>query len=256
MPGAPAFPPFDYTRFQWCRAPDDPHLLRREAFGGEAIEDFFHRFNHGEQTLFLGLRLTLHAPVTPSDLVARAREAWTRLRHEVPLVATKLTYNAAGNTLITYREAAAALDVTDWACRTVRLSQVADLDELRFALSTVTIPDEDGNLTLLYVLPGGSETSCSLLIQTSHVPFDGGGIKVLGNKLLALLAAGLADGAGAPPPLQWGDEGKNLLPCVTEILAPDEEREGERYTHTLMEVLGDIGAALPVRTAPLSAVAD
>ncbi|KAF8515738.1 hypothetical protein JB92DRAFT_3142760 [Gautieria morchelliformis] len=242
---APAIPPFDYSRFQWRQSPDDTNVFLREAFGGEVIEDFFSRFNHGEQTLYLGLHVTLHSAISPSNFLSQAREAWKALRHQVPLVAVKIAYDAAGNTLMTYRQAASSQEVADWAHRTVRLSnEPQGLDQLRYELSKVQIPDEHGTLTLLYILPGSSETSYSLLLHTSHVPFDGGGIKVLGNKLLALLAARLTDG-GAAPPLHWGEEGKNLLPCVTEILGPDEDREGERYTQTLTEVLGDIRAALP-----------
>jgi 15-O-acetyltransferase Tri3 len=244
--GAPAIPPFDYSRFQWRQSPDDTNLYLREAFGGEVIEDFFSRFNHGEQTLYLGLHVTLHNAISPGDFLSQAREAWKALRHQVPTVAAKIAYDAAGNTLLTYRQAASSQEITDWANRTARLSnEPQGLDQLRYELSKVQIPDENGTLTLLYILPGTSETSYSLLLHTSHVPFDGGGIKVLGNKLLALLAQYLADG-GKSPALHWGEEGKNLLPCVTEILGPDEDREGDKYTQTLTEVLGDIGAALPV----------
>ncbi|KAF8583566.1 hypothetical protein K439DRAFT_1653435 [Ramaria rubella] len=238
-----SFPPFDFSRFQWRPSPEDHRLYIREAAGGEALEDIWNRFNHGEHTLFFGLYLTFSTPIDPLSLLLHARNAWARLRFEVPTIASQTSYNAAGNPLLTYRQALSDQEVDDWTKRTVHLSNnKKGLDHLRYELSRVHLPDENGDQTFLYILPGADDNTHTLLLHTSHTPFDGGGVKILMNKFLSLLAQDLS-GDQKPPSLLWGTEAQNLLPSISEVWGPEESRNSEEYMSTLGAVLGDLGAA-------------
>jgi 15-O-acetyltransferase Tri3 len=242
-----ADPPYDYPRFQWRKSPDDANLYLREAAGGEAFEEFMCRVNHGSEILFIGLEVTLHKAISLEQFISQARDAWAALRFEIPTLATNIVFDAAaGTTLLTYRQAASNQEAASWAKRTVSLSTgPQDLDQLRYDLGTKRMPDENGDPTLLYILAGTSETSYSLLIHCSHTILDGAGLKILTNKFLALLTEHLTD-AGKRPLLKWGTEGENLLPCVSEVLGPDEVKEGDGYAQTLAGLMGDLVTAMPV----------
>ncbi|GBE83323.1 hypothetical protein SCP_0503710 [Sparassis crispa] len=240
------FPPFDFGRYVWRASPDDASHWKREAGGGEYIDDVFHTKNHGEQFLFLALKATLSKPVPTTELVARARDAWSALRFSTPTVAAHTEHDAAGTSLITYRTAKDATEVHDWAARTVRLVEgTPDLDDLRFELGKLMIPEQSGDQTFLYIV-ARSDTSYDFLLRTSHVTFDGAGIKIVLTLVLTKLALYLSDPAlVAKEKFEWGAEAKNLLPCISEILGPTEKREGETYTRCLSNMLGDLGGAMP-----------
>ncbi|KAL6304751.1 hypothetical protein BKA93DRAFT_261703 [Sparassis latifolia] len=242
---APAFPPFDFGRYVWRASPDDASYWKREAGGGEYIEDVFHNINHGEQFLFLALKATLSKPVPTTELVARARDAWSAVRFSTPIIAVHSEHDAAGTSLITYRTAKDTTEVHDWAERTVRLVEgTPDLDELRFELGKKAIPETNGDQTFLYIV-ARSDTSYDFVFYTSHVPFDGAGIKIVLTLVLTKLALYLSDPALAQEKFEWGTESKNLLPCISEVLGPTEERSGETYTRCLSNMLGDLGSAMP-----------
>ncbi|KAF8501357.1 hypothetical protein JB92DRAFT_3084380 [Gautieria morchelliformis] len=218
-----ADPPYDYSRFQLRKSPDDPNRYRREASGGEVFEDVMNRFNHGSETLFFALQVTLHNAISLEKFTSQARHAWAALRFETPTLAANIAYDAAGTTLLTYRQAASNQEATSWAQRTVRLSiEHQNLDQLRYDLGAKHIPDENDDV------PPGHVSSCSLLIHSCHTTLDGAGLKTLANKFLVLLAVHLTD-EGRRPLLKWGTKAENLLPCVSEALGPNEHREGAGY---------------------------
>ncbi|EIW75253.1 hypothetical protein CONPUDRAFT_77494 [Coniophora puteana RWD-64-598 SS2] len=260
---------FDYSRFSWRQpCPDAPGYFEREAFAAEMILDTWHRFAHGEQTLFLGVDLSL--PSSPSHTLSAAefidavRSAWSALRFDVPTVASHTSYTCdTVHPLVTYQSAASASDVATWAKRTVRgrgdirgLETVRTLDELRYEVAKRTIPEITGDQTFIYVLDkpsspsqGGKDRSAEygLLLHTSHVPFDGAGTKILMTLLLRHLAAVL-DGRCDPEAwrsLAWGEEGANLLPSVPDSLGPTEEKSGPVYEETLKETMKDYAEWFP-----------
>ncbi|KAF8581965.1 hypothetical protein K439DRAFT_1653936 [Ramaria rubella] len=238
-------PPLDYTRFQWRPSPDDCRLYIREAAGGEAIEDVWNRFKNGEQTLFFGLDLRLQQGIHSQSLLSHGRTAWAQLRFAVPTVAARTAYDTAGNTLITYRAAESESEVDAWAKRTLRLSEdTRGLDHVRYELGKVHIPEENGDQTFLYIVPGADEKTYSLLLHTSHIPFDGAGSQILMNKFLIFLSHAIA-GDIESSTLNWGTEAKNLLPSVSEVLGPEELRDGEQFMNTLGSIMGELGAAMP-----------
>jgi hypothetical protein len=244
-----SFPPVDYSRYVWRESKDEKGYFIREAGGGEAIEDIWNRFSHGEQNLFLGVNVSLRTPISSvHDFVDLVHKAWVALRFSVPTVAAHTEHDNQDNPLITYRVATGQDDASEWAKRTVRLKETStSLDELRFELSQSPMPEPNKDQTFLYVVPR-SATFVDFLLLTSHVPFDGAGVKIIFSKLLKILSEYISNPSLATSQsFAWGTEDKNLLPFVTEILAPGEDREGPRYTETLGGVMGDLASAMPVR---------
>ncbi|EIM79595.1 uncharacterized protein STEHIDRAFT_143167 [Stereum hirsutum FP-91666 SS1] len=243
---APAFPPVDFSRYVWRTSPEDPMYYIREAAGGEVIEDVWNRFNHGEQTLFIGVDTTIDSSPSSSKLLDACRNAWVALRFTIPTIAAHTEQDAVGNTLITYRVANDSAEASSWAERTVRLHETTDdLDEIRYKIGKIHIPDENGDQTFLYVVPR-SNSSVSFLLHTAHTPFDGAGAKALFSRFFRLLSTELDNSlASSNKALAWGSEGAKLTPVASEILGPNEQREGEGYQKTLGNVMSDLGSAMP-----------
>lgn len=210
----------------------------REAAGGEVIEDVWNQFNHGEQTLFLAVDTTFSAPLSKVDLLETCRNAWIALRFDLPIIAAHTDHDESGNTLITYRLVEEYAHAYSWATTTLLLYESDEtLDETRYRVGQIPLPNSRGEQTFLYVIPR-REASVSFLLHTSHVPFDGAGIKVIFSRFLRFLSKDM-DGSIASHNklLPWGTEGANLTPVALEVLVPDEAREGEEYRRTLERVL-------------------
>ncbi|KAI0068647.1 hypothetical protein BV25DRAFT_20689 [Artomyces pyxidatus] len=241
MSGVDITAPVDWSKYKWRASPDDPTHYSREAAGSEVIEDVWHRFVHGEQFLFHGTNLTFNAAISPEDLLAHTRKAWVALRFTNPLIGAHTEYTEANVPLITYRSEADVQKVEAWAQRTVKLaSNVKDIDELRFELSKVTLPDSNQDQTFVHILQY-SETKYGFLLHTSHIPFDGSGVNIIINSLLAKIARSLG---GKEETFQWGTEAVNL-PLVSHDLI--EVKEDSEFHETLGSVLGDLATHIPKR---------
>jgi hypothetical protein len=227
--------PVDYPKYIWRESKDDKGYFIREAAGCEAISGLLNRFVDGEGNIYLGVSVSFKASVPTIDVfLSLIRSAWVTLRFSVPTVAAHKEHDSQGSPLITYRVANSHEDALQWARRTVRLRETsASLDGLRFELSKSPIPEVNKDQTFLYVVPR-SQTSTDFLLCTSHVPFDGAGIKIVFSKFLETLSEYISSPSLATSQIfAWGTEGKNLLPAITEILAPGEDCKGPRYIQTL-----------------------
>jgi len=206
----------------------------REAAGGETTEDVWHRLNNLEQVLFLGIKASFSNPIRVDTLLEYARSAWAAMRFEVPIIALSTTTDAAGRSIMTYRVPKGVEGVRAWAGRTIRLvDRAPDLDDYRFSIALMPIPDEHGDQTFIHIIHR-SDTEYDFLLHTSHVPFDGSGIKIVMREFFERLARKISDPSSVSEHrCQWGTETSNLLPAVTEVLGPDEPRSGEKYDQTL-----------------------
>lgn len=229
-----AFPPMDYSRFDW-KTPkaDDPSYYWREALGGEVFQDVCNQ-NHGEQNLFLGVQVTFTNPISAPDLIARARDAWEALRFDIPTIAATTERDSEGDTFISYRLAKDSAQVKEWSKRTVRLHEGAkDLDEVRYIVGQRRIPEENGDQTFLWIHPKSS-TSYGILLHTHHTPFDGGGVQILMNTFLARLSKLIINPSLATTDsLAWGEEHKNLTLPTSAILNSTEQSQGPLYDQSL-----------------------
>lgn len=241
-------PSVDKTRYIWHSSPHDDTYYVREAWGSEVIEDIWNRYNHAEQNLFLGVNITLSKPVTTSELLERARDAWMAVRFSTPIIAAHTEQDKADNTLITYRLATDAADAQAWARRTIRFHEIhKDLDELRFEIGQKPTPEENGDQTFIYFV-SRSDTSYGVLMHTSHVPFDGAGTKIIMNRFLNKLAQYIAEPSlTTTEKFAWGTEAVKLPPAAGQILGQNEAAEGSDYAATLTAIMTDLGAAMPVR---------
>lgn len=169
-----------------------------------------------------------------------------------------------------YSPATSAADVTAWAQSTVQLREEPaeqNLDVLREHVGAGILPSADLQLqTFLYVVPisepeSGSGSTFGLLLRTTHVPFDGTGLKVLASALLTHLAKYIAErdyAAKESTRCTWGSEGDNLLPAANDLLRGSEEaeldaagnvitpalpaevKEGPAYDACLAEIMSDL----------------
>ncbi|EJU06612.1 hypothetical protein DACRYDRAFT_113276 [Dacryopinax primogenitus] len=240
---SPACPPLDTTRFQWRRTNTDPSIFQREVFGVEALADYRNRYLYGDGTLFLGVTLDFHCPVSLSGLARLAREAWMLLRFEVPTISAFQTTNR-DTTLLNYTVPMTFGDARRWAERTVRTASNVDVEELRYQLGSSPLPDSNGDMTFLYVVGQHSQAS-GLLLHASHVLFDPQGLLILMRRYLRKLAPMIAgDLVPNLSLLEWGKEVPNLLPCVASILVPREAAEGPAYSASVQRVLSDFRAGM------------
>ncbi|EJC99631.1 uncharacterized protein FOMMEDRAFT_93379 [Fomitiporia mediterranea MF3/22] len=253
---------FDFSRYIWRQDDKVPGLYKREVGGGELIEDVWNFFKQGEQNLFLGVYLQVSQPLESSKFIDLARKAWTSLRWDVPTVASQILHEPREGSpmpaaLLAYALPTGSADVDAWAKETVILKEgYKDLDALRYDIGRGIIPDKDlVPHTYLYGVPFSS-TSFGFLLHTSHVPFDGAGVKIITTKLLEHLSKYITDpqyAAAEASRFKWGTENNHLLPIASEILRkhepaevdaagnvvkpeePEEPREGPKYLETLNE---------------------
>ncbi|KZT28675.1 hypothetical protein NEOLEDRAFT_1057767 [Neolentinus lepideus HHB14362 ss-1] len=237
----PPFPPFDQSRYAWRISYDDPAKHIREAQGGEILEDVWNRFLYGEQKLFLAVDLQLSSPISTTNFLSRAKEAWIEIRFYVPTVGGSTEQAKDGTSLVTYRAIKDQAEATAWANHTVRLFEGStDMDAARVEIGKLTIPEPTGEQTFIYIVPR-SETSYGVILFTHHTPFDGAGTKIVMNRYIRSLAQHIDNPFLAQSQqFHWGEEVKNLLPAVPQILGPAEATEGDDYQKTLGAVMGSL----------------
>lgn len=270
----------DFSRYKWRQDDKVFSRFKREVGGGELYDDILNFHKQGEQNLFLGTYIELYQPYQfpqASDFIDLLRKAWISLRWDVPTVASQTLHEPRDGSLwpaslLVYTLASNRSEVEAWAKETVILKEgYKDLDTLRYDIVTGVIPEEDlVPQTFLYYTPM-SPTSFGLLIYTSHVPFDGSGVKVLMSRFLEHLSRYISDSqydASEFARHKWGEENANLIPSSSEILRehepaeldgdgnivkpelPEEPREGPKYLETLNQVVEDLSRGVQVRTLP------
>ena len=257
--------PLDSCRYVWRKDDHVPTRFKRELGGGELIEDAWTTYNRGEQNLFLGLYITISQPLDVTEFVELLTKAWISTRWDVPTIASQVLHEPREATpiptvFLTYDLPQNASWVEIWAQRTIILKHgYEDLDGLRYDIGYGIIPAKDLEpQTFIYVLQLPSN-QFGLLFHTSHVPFDGAGLKMVGSKLLEHLSQYIADSSYASLEvmrMKWGSEGSQLLPTASDVLPKQdptrndavprnvtkpelsvEPREGSEYFATLMEIM-------------------
>lgn len=272
---------FDFTRYVWRKDDAVPTRLKREIGGGELIEDVWNFFKDGEQNLHLELYTSIAQPLETSKFLDLLKKAWVSLRWDIPTVAAQILHEPREGSpmpaaLLAYDLPASASAVESWAGETIILKEgYKDLDALRYEVGQGIIPTKDLEpQTFIYVLHF-SDTEYGLLLRTSHVPFDGAGLKMVGTKLLEHLSHYISDSAYASKEaarMKWGSETDRLLPIASEILRkhepaevdaqgtvikpalPAEPREGPEYFETLQKVMEGLAKGGPVCNFCLSSV--
>lgn len=255
-------PSFDYGRFVWREDSQCRGRYLREAAADELFNDVISRVNQGEHDLFCGLYFNINGsyqPATPNELLTKLREAWILTRWQLPIVATEMlrvpkteSANAAPShptPYIVYHVGSSQKAVDDWAKMTCLLDErYKSLDDLRFAVGQDIMAEENFTPNTLIYLTLFTSMSFGILIRTSHIPFDGTGVKVTGSLLSHNLATVLGDPGHYTTQLdqvvRWGTEHENLEPCISEIL--QEPRDGSIFETNLNQVLNDLGSQLPV----------
>ena len=265
--------PIDFSRYVWRKDDKITTRFKRELGGGELIEDVWNLFKHGEQNLFLGLYITITQPLEATNFITHLKSAWVSTRWDIPTVASQILHEPREGSpmpasLLAYDLAQSSSDVHHWAQQTVILDNgYTDLDALRYDIGQGIIPTKDLEpQTFIHVLQF-STTQYGLLFHTSHAPFDGAGLKMVGTKLLEHLSLYISDPSYASREqsrIKWGSEGERLLPIASEILRqhepaeidaqgnvvkpelPAEPREGPEYIATLMEILQGLAQGGPV----------
>lgn len=220
---------FDFSRYVWRQDEKVPTRIIREVGGGELFVDILGLLKNGGLNVHLGLHTTISQPTEATEFLRLLKKAWISLRWDVPTIASRAIHEpregaALPAAYLTYDVPQSVPEVESWADETVIFKEgYQDLNVLRFDVGQGCIPTKDlETQTFLYAVQF-SNTEYGLLIRSSHVPFDGTGVKVLGTKLLDHLARYISDPSYASyesSRMQWGSgsENKNLLPIASEIL--------------------------------------
>ena len=146
------------------------------------------------------------------------RQAWKTIRYDHPQIAAF----AQGNNII--YEVPDALTFNSWQRETFLIAPETTAEDLIASARPSTLPT-------MHFLPKTSE----VVIQSSHWRIDGIGALILLNNFFKALAK--------PRHIQFGSEGKNLSPSLTEAagLATDPSKEQDlTATRLLMEYAGNM----------------
>jgi len=138
-----------------------------------------------------------------------------------------------------YRVAKSSEEVREWSKRTVRLAKSgSDIEELRYEVGKIKLPEANGEQTFLYVIPK-SDTSYAFMLYTHHTPFDNAGVQILLDNFLARLSNYIANPSlASTETLPWGTEYKNLPPPTSAIL--NEPREGPLHAQAVGMILNSL----------------
>ncbi|KAH8115210.1 hypothetical protein DFH11DRAFT_90645 [Phellopilus nigrolimitatus] len=264
---------FAFSRYRWLRDEKDYSLFKRKIGGGELMEDIWNFHKNGEQNLFLGVYAQLSQPFNANNILGLVHKAWISTRWDIPAVAAQILHEPREDSplptsFLAYVLPSGAADVNAWAAETVLLKEgVKDLDTLRYEVGQGLLPTKDLEpQTLLYVV-SFSTTTFGFLFRTSHVPFDGAGIKIVATKFFEHLSKYITDAhytSAESARLTWGKESGRLLPIITEVLRrhepaeydssgnltkaelAEEPREGRKYQETLAKVMEGLSEGAPL----------
>ncbi|KAG2089629.1 uncharacterized protein F5147DRAFT_725748 [Suillus discolor] len=220
---------YDLEQFKWkpFKGEGGRNGCTRPLGGAEHAQDLMNRHIKGDQTLFFGLSLDLHNPVSITKLTSSAQECWCWLRFQIPIIATSVNGFDPELPTITYTTASPQ-EISQWVHRTLIVHPPSniDLDQLRVDEGQKKVPSSDGDQTWMHFLPGeianGTVSKFGLLFHTHHTPFDGTGLKIIMTRYLTQLARVLSDSYSASDSIEWGNELGNLPPAAYNILNSNE----------------------------------
>ncbi|KAG2142357.1 hypothetical protein DEU56DRAFT_855016 [Suillus clintonianus] len=252
---------YDLEQFKWkpFKGEGARNGCARPLGGVEHVQDIMNRHLKGDQTLFFGVIVDLHKPVSITKLGSSAQECWCWLRFQIPTVASSINGSDHELPTLTYTTASPQ-EISRWAERTLIVHSPShiDLEQLRANEGPKKIPSSDGDHTWLHLVPGeianDRVSKFGLLFHTHHSPFDGAGLKIVTNRYLTQLANVLSDSYSAPEVLEWGNELGNLPPAAYNILnsneplpispdSPEEPSFDNEYYKSFGTVLAGFGAA-------------
>ncbi|OAX40857.1 hypothetical protein K503DRAFT_855076 [Rhizopogon vinicolor AM-OR11-026] len=220
---------YDLEKFKWKPhgSVGSPNGCVRRLGGGEQIHDIWHRHFKGLHTIFFGLVVDLHDPVSITKLTPSAQECWCSLRFQFPTIASSIGGSDELPTLTYTAETPQA--IAHWAERTLLVHSPShiDLEQLRVDESQKKVPSPDGDYCWMHLVPGelandGTVSTFGLLLHTHHSLFDGSAVKIIINFFLTQLAKALSGSRSMSESVQWGNELENLPPAVFNILNTSE----------------------------------
>ncbi|KAG2097391.1 hypothetical protein BD769DRAFT_1614434 [Suillus cothurnatus] len=252
---------YDLEQFRWkpFKGEGFRNGCVRPLGGAEHAQDILNRHIKGDQTLFFGVIVDLHDPVSTTKLASSAQECWCWLRFQIPTIASSVNGSDLELPTMAYTTASPE-EISRWAHRTliVHSPSYIDLDQLRVNEGQKKVPSSDGDQTWMHLVPGeianGTVSKFGLLFHTHHTPFDGTGLKIVMNRYLMQLARVLSDSYSASDSIEWGNELENLPPAAYNILnsheplpispnSPEEPSFDHEYYKSLGSVLAGFGAA-------------
>ncbi|OJA19713.1 hypothetical protein AZE42_13823, partial [Rhizopogon vesiculosus] len=208
------------------------------------------RYFKGLHTIFFGLMVNLHDPVSITELSSSAQECWCSLRFQFPTIASSI---GGSDQLPTVTYTTGTLqEIHQWAERTLLVHSPShiDLDQLRVDESQRNVPSSDGDYSWMHLVPGeladdGAVSKFGLLFHTHHSLFDGSAVKIIMNFYLDQLAKSLSDSRSTSKSIQWGNELENLPPAVFNILnshevlpIPPDSTQEPSYDHEYYKCIG------------------
>lgn len=236
------------SRTSWCRDPRVPGRLIREADACGRVCDVMNLLRPGDDNIWVGIYVVLADPLTPVTLIALLKKAWALVRWEVPTIGAITVHepqpgHALPKSCIAYDPVKGQDDLDAWLAESVQMHEgVNDLHELRYELGPTPTPARIGDVqTILRVCPM-AEGKFGLIFNSSHLAFDGGGVKSVLTRLLGHLTSMLRDPgySNQLAHLQWGQEIDNLLPGHSDVLGDSEDVSfAEDTANKVMAVLAE-----------------
>ncbi|KAK4464466.1 hypothetical protein QBC42DRAFT_320034 [Cladorrhinum samala] len=203
------------------------------------IGDRGHQAGREHWSVTAGASFALNKTLTPTELSAKCREAWCRLRFEHPSIACtaddeegKLTYHVAS-----------AESLAAWANESFSVHERSSVDD-------VIASFKPSQYTTAHLLPAVHAGNPQILIHSAHWRTDGFGALQLIDSFLDSLCKAIIYNNFPIPVLAWGQEPARLAPGIEEVLSlpieptPDIISAAQDYLKTVAHTRNAAGVSL------------
>ncbi|KAG1839729.1 hypothetical protein DFJ58DRAFT_733179 [Suillus subalutaceus] len=170
-----------------------------------------------------------------TKLTSSAQECWCWLHFQIPTIASFINGSNHELPMMTYTTVSPQ-EISQWAHCTLIVHSPShiNLDQLRVNEGQKKVPSSDGDQAWMHLVPGeianGTVSKFGLLFHTHHTPFDGTGLKIIGNKLENL------------PPAAYNILNSNE-PLPISPNSPEEPSFDHKYYKSLGSVLASFSVA-------------
>ncbi|KIY45682.1 hypothetical protein FISHEDRAFT_76236 [Fistulina hepatica ATCC 64428] len=196
----------------------------RKCYGFETSMATMSDLHDGTSHMTYSVHIETIKPVSQDEMASTARSAWTRLRHQVPLIGatTKGSATPEGAFIFEYTTPQNAEAAAVWAQRTVVVAETAapslfvrHRDLARNRSWTPSTPHDNAELHVCAIEVGGWVLS----ITAGHHVIDGRISLALLDELLVHFDAVLRGAAIPLEEIAWGEEITRLPPAAAIIFA-------------------------------------
>lgn len=223
--------PLDPSSYKWSQR--SPFLWRRRALASESMWIPRPKELH---EMFIRGTISLEPPLPKPTLKSAVRNAWRKLRFEIPELVAKGQYQD-GKPFMQCQIPKDEDEVNEWVNRTAFFDQglkgISFEGQRKNLLLRKQAFDLETASLLLYLELDIDEDSVSrfhLMLNMDHEATDGIGTRILFGKYLSLLAKFLSGSPGVGQgEMEWAESSRNVSPPWISIMDEEQITSGPQY---------------------------